>query len=68
METGNRVPTVRTVMRLAEAAGLEFVVGLRRPGADAPVVLGALVPNLDDGLVDYVVLLATSIYEGPPDR
>ena len=49
METGNRVPTVRTVMRLAEAAGLELVVGLRKPGADAPVVLGALVPNSTTG-------------------
>ena len=66
METGNRVPTVRTVMRLAEAAGFELVVGLRKPGARGPFVLGALAPNVDDGLVDYVVVTAPSLFEGPP--
>ena len=36
METGNRLPSVRTLMRIAEAAGFELVVGLREPGAAAP--------------------------------
>lgn len=66
METGNRVPTVRTLMRVAEGAGLELVVGLRRPGAAAPVALGALIANADDGLADYIPLAAPSLFEGPP--
>jgi HTH-type transcriptional regulator / antitoxin HipB len=68
METGNRVPTIRTAMRLAEAAGFELVIGLRKPGAAGPVALGALFPNADDGLVDYAALRVPSVYEGPPDR
>ena len=53
IETGNRLPTVRTLMRLLDAAGFELVVGLRRPDAPAPMALGALVAG-DDGLADYV--------------
>ena len=68
METGNRVPTVRTLMRVAEGAGFEMVVGLRRPGAAAPVALGALVANADDDLADYIPLATPSPFEGPPDR
>lgn len=66
METGNRVPTVRTLMRVAGGAGFELVVGLRRPGADVPVALGALVANTEDGLADYFALAAPSLFEGPP--
>ena len=50
IETGNRLPTIRLLMRLVEAAGLELVVGLRRPGASVPTALGALVTNAGDGL------------------
>jgi len=36
LETGNRIPTVRTLMRIADAAGFELVIGLRRPEAPTP--------------------------------
>ena len=32
IETGTRLPTIRTLIRLVEATGLELVLGLRRPG------------------------------------
>jgi len=68
IETGNRLPTIRSLMRLVEAAGLELVVGLRKPGAEAPIVIGALVPNEADGLADYVPIRALSPFDGPLDR
>jgi HTH-type transcriptional regulator / antitoxin HipB len=67
IETGNRLPTIRSLMRLVEAAGLELVVGLRRPGAEQPVALGALVSNADDGLADFLPIQAPSPFDGPPD-
>src|SRR4029450_9549487 len=36
LETGNRTPTIRTLMRVAQGSGGELVIGLRRPGARAP--------------------------------
>jgi DNA-binding XRE family transcriptional regulator len=36
LETGNRTPTIRMLMRVAQATGFELVIGLRRPGAPAP--------------------------------
>jgi transcriptional regulator with XRE-family HTH domain len=68
IETGNRLPTIRTLVRLVEAAGYELVVGLRRPGASAPAALGALVSSRDDDLADYVPLTRPSPFEGAPDR
>ena len=68
IETGNRLPTIRSLMRLVEAAGLELVVGLRRPSAEQPVALGALVTNADDGLADFLPMKAPSPFDGPPDR
>ena len=68
IESGKRLPTIRTLIRVVEGAGLELVVGLRRPGADQPVVLGALVSNADDGLADFLPLRAPSPFDGPPDR
>jgi transcriptional regulator with XRE-family HTH domain len=68
IETGNRLPTIRSLVRLVEAAGLELVVGLRRPGARDSIVLGALVSNQADGLADYVPITALSPFDGPPDR
>jgi transcriptional regulator with XRE-family HTH domain len=68
METGNRVPTVRTLMRVVGGAGFELVVGLRRPGADEPAALGALLANTEDGLPDYFALAAPSLLEGSPGR
>jgi transcriptional regulator with XRE-family HTH domain len=67
MESGKRVPTMRTLMRLVEAAGFELVVGLRRPGHGVPVALGALLTNIQDGLVDYEHIRALSPFEGPTD-
>ena len=52
-------------MRLVEAAGLELVVGLRRPGATHPVCLGALVSNADDGLADFLPMTTPSPFDGP---
>jgi transcriptional regulator with XRE-family HTH domain len=68
IESGKRMPTIRTLIRVAEAAGLELVVGLRRPGAEQPVALGALVSNADDGLADFLPMRAPSPFDGPPDR
>jgi transcriptional regulator with XRE-family HTH domain len=68
IESGKRLPTVRMLMRLVRAAGLELVVGLRKPGAGAPIVVGALVPNEDDGLADYLPIQTLSPFEGPQDR
>ena len=36
IETGNRVPTIRTLLRVADATGFELVIGLRRPNIPAP--------------------------------
>jgi transcriptional regulator with XRE-family HTH domain len=63
IETGNRTPTVRTLLRVARAAGFELVLGLRRPDArlppqrtlDAFALIGTLHLNEDDGLADFVV-------------
>jgi transcriptional regulator with XRE-family HTH domain len=68
IETGNRVPTLRLLVRLVDAVDLELVVGLRRPDATRPIALGALRPNNEDGLLDYLQLQALSPFEGPPDR
>ena len=68
LESGRRLPTIRTLIKVAEASGLELVVGLRRPAARHPVALGALVSNADDGLADFLPMKAPSPFEGPPDR
>jgi len=65
IETGKRLPTIRTLMRLVDAAGLELVVGLRRPGAVTPTALGALLPNADDGLADFLPMQTPSPFDGP---
>ena len=67
IESGNRVPTIRTLMRVAEASGFELVIGLRSPGATTPRVLGAMAFS-EDSLADYFPIKAPSVYEGPPDR
>ncbi|HWC72031.1 MAG TPA: helix-turn-helix transcriptional regulator [Actinomycetota bacterium] len=68
IEGGKRLPTVRLLMRLVGAAGLELVVGLRKPGAEVPIVIGALVPNEADRLADYIPIRALSPFDGPFDR
>jgi transcriptional regulator with XRE-family HTH domain len=75
LETGNRVPSVRTLLRVVSAAGLDLVVGLRRPESPEPdptvlekqgfALLGTLHVNPDDGLADFVVLREPSLFEGP---
>ena len=75
LETGNRTPTIRTLMRVARSAGFELVIGLRRPGAPRsdPAILhaqgfdllGTLRPDPRDGLADFVVLREPSPFEGP---
>jgi transcriptional regulator with XRE-family HTH domain len=77
IETGNRLPTIRTLLRVADAAGLELVLGLRRPDAPRPdhlairdlgfALLGTLHSNPDDGLADLVVLREPTPFEGPRD-
>jgi transcriptional regulator with XRE-family HTH domain len=68
IESGKRLPTVRMLIRLVQAAGLELVVGLRRPGASEPISLGALVPNETDRLADYMPITELSPFDGPYDR
>ena len=75
LETGNAMPTVRTLLRIAEAAGFELVIGLRRPGDPPPdpevlsamgfTRLGTLERNDDDGLADFAALREPSPLEGP---
>ena len=75
LETGNAMPTVRTLLRIAEAAGFELVMGLRRPGGPPPApevldamgfaLLGTLERNEDDGLADFAALREPSPLEGP---
>jgi transcriptional regulator with XRE-family HTH domain len=75
LETGNRVPSVRTLLRVASAAGLDLVVALRRPESSKPdpqvlqnqgfARLGTLHVNPDDGLAELVVLREPSPFEGP---
>ena len=76
LETGNGLPSIRTLLRIAEAAGFELVIGLRRPKSTAPdpealqrwglALLGVLQRDPDDGLADFVVLREPSPLEGPP--
>lgn len=75
LETGNALPSIRTLLRIVEAAGLHLVLGLRRPDAPSPdpavlqaqgfALLGTLHPNPDDGLADFTVLREPSPLEGP---
>ena len=77
IETGERMPSVRTLLRLTETAGFDLVVGLRHRGRREPdpavleelgfALVGTLHPNPDDGLADFAVLHEPSVFEGPPD-
>jgi transcriptional regulator with XRE-family HTH domain len=75
IETGTRLPTVRTLLRVARAAEFELVLGLRRPDArlpprhtlDAFALVGTLRLNEDDGLADFVVYREPSPLEGQRD-
>lgn len=75
LETGNRLPTIRTLLRVADAVGLELVLGFRRPRLPRPdpdaiarlgfALLGTLHPNAEDGLADYLVFREPKPWEGP---
>jgi transcriptional regulator with XRE-family HTH domain len=67
IESGNRVPTIRTLTRIAQATGFELVIGLRSAGAPSPLALGALVTSDDDGLADHHPMVTPSPFDGPPD-
>jgi transcriptional regulator with XRE-family HTH domain len=76
LETGARIPSVRTMLRVADAAGFELLLGLREFDSDPPApealdgvtLLGALVRDPADDLADFVVLREPSVFDGPPDR
>jgi transcriptional regulator with XRE-family HTH domain len=76
IETGARTPSLRTLLRVARAAGFELVLGLRRPdarlppkrGLDAFALIGTVHLNDDDGLADFVVYPEPSPLEGPRDE
>jgi transcriptional regulator with XRE-family HTH domain len=75
LETGSGIPSVRTLLRVAEAVGLELVIGLRRPDAARPdpaavrdvgfALIGTLHADPRDGLADFVVLREPTPFEGP---
>jgi transcriptional regulator with XRE-family HTH domain len=77
IETGNRLPTIRTLLRIADAAGFQLVLGLRRPETPKPdhvairdlgfAILGTLHRNPDDGLADLEILREPTPFEGPRD-
>jgi transcriptional regulator with XRE-family HTH domain len=76
LETGNRMPTIRTLLRVAEAAGLELLVGLRHrevgPTPDPETLrrfgialVGTLHTSTGDGMADFVAMRMPSPFEGP---
>lgn len=75
LESGNRLPTIRTLLRVTRATDLELVLGLRHPRLPKPdhrmlgdlgfALLGTLHPNAEDGLADLVVLREPTPFEGP---
>ena len=75
LETGSRVPSVRTLLRVAGATGLDLVVGLRLPkfakpdpaalGRQGFALIGTLQLNPEDSLADFIVLREPSPFEGP---
>lgn len=77
LESGNRMPTVRTLVRIATATGFDLVIGLRRSDRPRPApeeihalgfdLLGILRRNPQDDLADFDVLREPSPLEGPRD-
>ncbi len=71
------MPSIRTLLRVAEAAGFELTIGLRRPDrrehdpaaleAMGFALIGTLHMNAEDELADFAVLREPSVCEGPPD-
>lgn len=75
LETGNGIPSIRTLLRIADAAGFELVIasGDRRAArptrkhfsGGALALLGVLQLSAEEGLADFVVLREPSPLEGP---
>ena len=73
IESGSRIPTVRTLLRIAGSAGYELVLGLIGADEDpllpdeldAFALLGVLRSNPTDGLADFVVLREPSVFDSP---
>jgi transcriptional regulator with XRE-family HTH domain len=71
--SGSRIPTLRSLLRVAGAAGYEFVLGLIGADEDQPLpdeldafaLLGVLRPDPDDDLADFVVFREPSVFDGP---
>jgi hypothetical protein len=69
------MPTVRTLVRVATAAGFELILGLRDLDADPPLpgeladflLLGSLRLDPHDGLADFVVIREPGLFVGPSD-
>jgi len=76
LETGGRMPSMRTLLRITEAAGFDLVIGLARSerlDPDPPALermgfdlVGTLHPNADDGLADFLVIREPHVWAGPP--
>ena len=75
IESGARIPTLRTMLRVAAAAGYELVLGLIGADEDPPLLdeldafalIGVLRPNPEDDLADFVLFREPSVFEGPKD-
>ena len=75
IESGARIPTLRTMLRVAAAAGYELVLGLIGADEDPPLLdeldafalIGVLRPNPHDDLADFVVFREPSVFDAPKD-
>jgi transcriptional regulator with XRE-family HTH domain len=74
IESGSRIPTVRGLIRVAEAAGYELVLGLIGADVDplpeeldAFALVGVLRTDTEDGLADFVEFREPSVFDGPKD-
>jgi len=76
IESGSRIPTLRSLLRVAAAAGYELVLGLIGADEDPPLpdeldafaLLGVLRPDPEDDLADFVAFREPSVFEGPLDH
>ena len=76
IESGSRIPTLRSLLRVAAAAGYELVLGLIGADEDPPLhdelvafaLLGVVRPDPEDDLADFVVFREPGVFEGPRDH
>jgi transcriptional regulator with XRE-family HTH domain len=72
IESGSRIPTLRSMLRVA-AAGYELVLGLMSADEDPPLpeelemfaLLGVLRTDPQDDLASFVVFREPSVFDGP---